>query len=72
MFGPKAVHAALQTQSIGHSDAHRRVAECALGFNERVNTQEELQSGLDIILGYTEDQIKLVTVETLREKGLPV
>lgn len=72
MFGPKDVTKVLNEQTLPFGEAHLRVATCALAFNEMINTREELDKHLAVLLGYSEDQIKLVTVETLREQGLPV
>ncbi len=72
MYAPTAVDLGLSDGQAWPSGAHKRVAECALCFNERVTSLDTLRQGVSLINSYTEAQIRLVTVEELRRKGLPV
>jgi hypothetical protein len=72
MYAPSTIDIALDPGQTWPSEAHKRVAACALCFNDRVNNLDELSQGVQIINSYSEAEIKLVTVEALREKGLPV
>lgn len=72
MFGPSHIYLALYFTRKPYTDVHRKLAEFALGLREKVNTPEELEAGINIVLAMTEDEIKVATIESLKAKGLPL
>jgi hypothetical protein len=53
------------------SEVHKVVSQYALGFNENINTVEELREKVAIICSLDEAELKTATAEDLEKRGIP-